>query len=180
MSISSTVDHVKATRQWLEKIVVGMDLCPFARRELDSGRVRFSVSEAVDEVQLLQALESELQLLFGDDSIGTTLLIHPFVLSAFDAYNQFLDLADGLLVQMNLEGTFQIASFHPDYQFADTHPDDAENYTNRAPYPTLHLLREASVAQAIAKYPDVEQIPVRNVEKMRALTAEQLKALFRS
>lgn len=179
MSITSTVDHVKATRQWLETVVVGMDLCPFARRELDSERVRFSVSEAVDEVQLLQALESELQLLFGDDSIGTTLLIHPFVLSDFDAYNQFLDLADGLLVQMNLEGIFQIASFHPEYQFADTHPDDAENYTNRAPYPTLHLLREASVAQAIARHPDIEQIPVRNIEKMSALSAAQLKALFR-
>lgn len=177
--MSTPENYVQATRQWLETIVVGMNLCPFAKRELDSERVRFSVTEASDELQLLQALESELQLLFGDDTIGTTLLIHPFVLTDFDAYNQFLNLADGLLVQMNLEGTFQIASFHPGYQFADTDPDDAQNYTNRSPYPTLHLLREASVAQAVARYPDVEQIPARNVEKMKALNVEQLKALFR-
>ena len=180
MSNLSTDDYTQATRWWLETIVIGMELCPFARRELDSERVRFAVSGADSDVLLLQALESELQLLFGDDSIGTTLLIHPQALTNFDEFNQFLDLADGLLVQMNLEGVLQIASFHPDYQFANTQPDDAENYTNRAPFPTLHILREASLAQAIARYPDVEQIPGRNIKKMNALGIEQLRILFRS
>jgi hypothetical protein len=178
MSNPTDKDYVLATRRWLETIVIGLDLCPFAGRELDSQRVRFAASDASDELHLLQVLESELQLLFGDDSIGTTLLILPQVLTDFDDFNQFLNLADGLLVQMNLEGVFQIASFHPDYQFAGTAPDDAENYTNRSPYPTLHILREASLTQAIASYPDVEQIPARNIEKMNALGLEQLKILF--
>ena len=168
----------QATRRWLETIVIGLNLCPFAKRELDMNRVRFAVSDADSEVRLLQALESELQLLFGDDTIGTTLLIHPNVLTDFDDYNQFLDLADGLLVEMNLDGVFQVASFHPDYQFADTAPTDAENYTNRAPYPTLHILREASLTQAISSYPDVEQIPARNIATMNALGIDQIRILF--
>jgi hypothetical protein len=179
MSSSNSDEYAHATRQWLESIVIEMNLCPFAKRELDSERVRFSVSAADDELQLLQALEFELQLLFGDDSIGTTLLIHPRVLTDFDDFNQFLNLADELLLQMNLEGIFQIASFHPDYQFADTQPDDAGNFTNRSPYPTLHILREASLTQAIARYPGVQHIPARNIETMNALGIEQLRTLFR-
>jgi hypothetical protein len=155
-----------------------MNLCPFAGRELDGERVRFALTDADNELRLLQALESELQLLFSDDSIGTTLLIHPLALTDFADFNQFLDLVDGLLEQMNLEGVFQVASFHPHYQFANTAPDDPENYTNRAPYPTLHILREASLAQAIARHPDVAQIPVRNIAKMNTLGLEQLKKLF--
>jgi hypothetical protein len=172
-------EYTQATRQWLESIVIAMNLCPFAKRELDSERVRFSVSTADSELLLLQALESELQLMFGDDVVGTTLLIHPLVMTDFNDFNQFLNLADGLLQQMNLEGIFQIASFHPDYQFADTSPDDPGNYTNRSPYPTLHILREASLTRAIACHPDVEQIPVRNIETMKSLGIEQLKILFR-
>lgn len=171
--------YIRATRDWLESVVIGLDLCPFAKRELVKERVRFSVTETTDEVALLQALESELQLLFGDEAIETTLLLHPGALKDFADYNQFLDLAEGLLTQMNLEGVFQIASFHPDYQFADTQPDDAENFTNRSPYPTLHILREASLSRAIAGYPDIERVPVRNIEKMKALSAAQLKSLFR-
>ena len=170
---------LQETRQWLETVVIDLNLCPFAKRELVTERVRFSLSHAVDEVQLLQALEFELQLLFDDDSVETTLLVHPDVLTGFSDYNQFLDLADKLLVRTNLEGVFQIASFHPDYQFAGTHPDDAENFTNRSPYPTLHVLREASLSRAIAGYPDIELVPDRNIEKMNALSAEQLKTLFR-
>ena len=133
--------YEQATRDWLEQVVIGLNLCPFAHREFANDRVRFAITDATTELQLLQSLESELQLLFGDPSIETTLLIHPQALGDFADYNQFLDLADGLLVQMNLEGIFQIASFHPDYQFDGTSPGDAENYTNRSPYPTLHILR---------------------------------------
>lgn len=170
--------YIRATRDWLENVVIGLNLCPFAKRELLKERVRFAVTDATSEMQLLQALESELQLLFSDELIETTLLVHPQTLNDFAEYNQFLDLADGLLTQMNLDGVFQIASFHPDYQFADTRPDDAENFTNRSPYPTLHILREASLTRAIAEYPDIEQVPVRNIARMNALSAEQLKTLF--
>ena len=107
--------YEQATRDWLEQVVIGLNLCPFAHREFANDRVRFAITDATTELQLLQSLESELQLLFGDPSIETTLLIHPQALGDFAEYNQFLDLADGLLVQMNLEGIFQIASFHPDY-----------------------------------------------------------------
>ena len=171
--------YAKATQNWLEDVVIGLGLCPFAQREYLNSRVRFAVTDATTELLLLQALESELQLLFGDDLIETTLLIHPEVLGDFVDYNQFLDLADGLLAQMNLEGIFQIASFHPDYQFEGTSPDDAENYTNRSPYPTLHILREKSLARAIDATPDIDQVPVRNIKTMNGLSAEERKKLFR-
>jgi hypothetical protein len=168
-----------AVKQWVNGFVVEMNLCPFARRELDAGRVRFFVSGAETEEQLLQDLQSELSLLNTDDSIETTLLIHPSVLQRFEDYNQFLDYAEGLLVELKLEGIYQIASFHPDYQFANTEPDDEENYTNRSPYPMLHLIREESLAQAVANYPDPEQIPERNIVLMKQIGREKLQQLFR-
>lgn len=173
-------DKTESTvRRWLQSVVIELDLCPFAKRELNNDRVRFAETDATTEVQLLQALEAELERLVGDASIETTLLVHPHVLADFADYNQFLETADGLLLQMELDGVFQIASFHPDYQFADTHPDDAENYTNRSPYPLLHILREESLARAIEQTSDVDQIPIRNIRKMNELGAEELKLLFR-
>jgi hypothetical protein len=166
-------------RRWLESVVIELNLCPFAKRELINDRVRFAETDARTEVQLLQALEAELERLVGDASIETTLLIHPQVLADFADYNQFLELADGLLLQMELDGVLQIASFHPNYQFADTHPDDAENYTNRSPFPLLHILREESLARAIEHTPDVDQIPMRNIHTMNELGTEKLKLLFR-
>lgn len=170
---------VSAVRRWLESVVIELNLCPFAKRELINDRVRFVETDATTEVQLLQALEAELERLVGDTSIETTLLVHPQVLANFADYNQFLELADGLLLQMELDGVIQIASFHPDYQFADTHPDDAENFTNRSPFPLLHLLREESLARAIEHTPDVDQIPIRNIQTMNELGTEELKLLFR-
>jgi hypothetical protein len=167
-----------AVRGWLESVVIGLNLCPFARRELIHDRVRFSVSDAASEVQLLQALEAELEHLANDAATETSLLIHPNILQDFADYNQFLELADGLLVQMQLDGVFQIASFHPDYQFADTDPDAAENYTNRSPYPMLHLLREDSLSRVIESTADIDQIPLRNIRKMNQLGTEKLKILF--
>lgn len=178
MSNATTKDYIEETREWLRTIVIGLNLCPFAARELDNERVRFAVAAVKTSVQLLQALEEELQLLCDDDSIGTTLLIHPDVLADFAEFNQFLDLADGLLVQMDLVGILQIASFHPDYRFAGTEPDAAENFTNRSPYPTLHILREASLSEAIDAYPDVTEVPSRNIRKMNELGAARLKTLF--
>ncbi len=173
-------DETESTvRHWLESVVIELNLCPFAKRELINERVRFANTDATTELQLLQALETELERLSSDTSIETTLLIHPNVLADFADYNEFLELADGLLVQMEFDGVFQIASFHPDYQFAETHPDDAENYTNRSPYPILHLLREESLARAIEHTADIDQIPLRNIQKMNELGLEKLKLLFR-
>jgi hypothetical protein len=165
-------------RRWVEELVVGLNLCPFAGHELLRNRVRFVVTEAATEEQLLAALATELALLNDDASVETTLLIHPEVLQDFFDYNQFLDSAERLLVHLELEGVYQVASFHPNYQFADTAADDAENFTNRSPYPLLHILREESLARRIAAYPDVEQIPVRNIEQMNRLGREKLQSIL--
>ena len=171
---------IGAVQHWVSSLVVGMNLCPFAGRELMRNRVRFTVTEAATEERLLMALQAELELLDNDASVETTLLIHPLVLGDFPDYNQFLNYADSLLEQMQREGIYQIASFHPDYQFEGTGPDDAENYTNRSPYPLLHLLREESLARAISSYPDVGAIPVRNIQLMNSMGQGKLKALLQA
>src|SRR5690554_4912148 len=171
---------ISATRKWVEDVVVGYNLCPFAKRELVKNRVRFTVTNATNEDDLLQALHAELQRLEDEPEIETTLLIHPDVLQDFYAYNEFLDAADALLAYLELEGVYQIASFHPDYQFADTEPGAAENYTNRSPYPMLHLLREASLEAAIDSYPDVDGIPDRNIALMNELGAEKMRSILLS
>ena len=171
---------VGPVRQWLESVVVAMHLCPFAQRELANNRVRFAVTEANSEAQLLIALKGELRVLSRDPAVETTLLIHPNVLDDFHDYNQFLGSADRLLVEMNLEGVYQIASFHPRYQFSGTHADDEENYTNRSPYPMLHLIREESLERVIADFPDVDQIPLRNIKLMNSLGRQHLQALLRA
>ena len=178
MSYSSDQDIIDATRRWVEQVVVAFNLCPFAKRELVKERVRFVVSKAVDEATLLDELAHELALFNVDDSIETTLLVHPQVLRDFYRYNDFLEAADELLVDMDLEGVYQVASFHPDYQFGGTEPDDAENYTNRSPYPMLHLLREDSLSEAIDNYPEVDLIPERNIECMNEQGVDRLRALL--
>jgi hypothetical protein len=169
---------VRSVRRWVESVVVGLNLCPFAKRELVKNRVRFVVTKATSEGPLLAALEEELELLSNEASVETTLLIHPDVLQDFYAYNQFLNSADALLQQMKLEGVYQIASFHPDYQFAGTEQDDVENYTNRSPYPMLHLIREESLERAIASYPDVDNIPEQNRKLMESLGEIKMKELL--
>lgn len=170
---------IHAVRQWVETFVVGMNLCPFAKRELVKKRVRFVTTAATTAEQLLQVLQTELELLNADPSVETTLLIHPAVLQDFYDFNDFLGCADSLLVDMELEGIYQLASFHPDYQFGGTRPGDAENYTNRAPYPVLHLLREESLERVIADYPDVDHIPERNIALMNRLGQDKLEALLK-
>jgi hypothetical protein len=169
-----------AVRQWVDSVVVGLNLCPFAKRELDRGRVRFVVSDAIAEQGLLLDLQAELNLLEQDASIETTLLIHPRVLETFYDYNQFLNYAEALLQQMELDGVYQIASFHPDYQFSGTEPDDAENYTNRSPYPVLHLLREESLDRVLESTKYAEQIPIRNVKLMNTMGGKKLRALLKA
>lgn len=167
-----------SVRRWVESLVVDLNLCPFAKRELVKNRIRFEVTDASTEEQLLIALHGELELLTKDSSIETTLLIHPKVLQDFYDYNQFLNYADDLLNEMGLEGIYQVASFHPDYQFSDTALDAAENYTNRSPYPLLHILREASLERVLEATPDAAEIPIRNIALMNSLGQGKLKALI--
>jgi len=170
----------KIVRNWVQSVVIDLNLCPFARREFDNDRVRFSATDEASPEGLLLALQAELNLLLGDSNIETTLLIHPHVLEDFFDYNQFLDLADRLLVEMGLEGIIQIASFHPQYQFGGTGADDAENFTNRSPFPMLHMLREDSLERAIASYPEIDQVPIRNIELMKRMGGDKLRALLRA
>ena len=175
-----TPEHIiDLTRKWVETFVVGLNLCPFAKKELVNDRVRFTVSEADTEEGLLQALAQELDLLAADGTIETTILIHPSVLQDFADYNQFLSLTDALIAEMDFEGIFQVASFHPDYQFGGTMPEDAENYTNRSPYPMLHILREESLEGAISSHSAIDQIPLRNIALMNELGSERLKEMLR-
>ena len=161
-------------RRWLERAVIGLNLCPFAKAVYAKQQVRVVVSDATTERALLEQLGEEMALLRDTpaEEIDTTLLVHPQVLGDFLDYNDFLDDADALLEAMELDGVLQVASFHPHYQFADTQPDDAENLTNRAPFPILHLLREDSVDRAVDAYPEPDAIIERNVATMRELGAE--------
>jgi len=172
-------DHtlIEQTRRWLEDVVIGLNLCPFARRPLHAGQVHFEVTPATDAGTLLTDLHAALAALDNDKTIETTLLIIPRMLEDFGDYNDFLSLCDALLERFEWDGVYQVASFHPHYQFADTEPEDAENRTNRSPWPMLHLLREDSVSEALAHYPDPEQIPQRNIARMRALTDDELARL---
>lgn len=171
---------IRSVRHWVESQVVGLNLCPFAKRELIKNRVRFAVTEASTEEDLLMDLQAELERLNSHETIETTLLIHPKVLRDFYDYNQFLGDADQVLAQMEFDGVYQIASFHPDYQFGGTEPDDVENYTNRSPYPLLHLIREESLERAIANYPDTDKIPERNIALLESLGRDKMRALFQA
>ncbi|WP_227816791.1 DUF1415 domain-containing protein [Nitrogeniibacter aestuarii] len=173
-------DIIAATRAWVETVVIDLNLCPFAKRELVKERIRFAVTRVSNEEGLIQALEQELRHLQEHPEIETSLLVHPDVLTDFEDYNQFLDLVDILIRQLRLSGDIQVASFHPDYQFQGTEPDDVENTTNRSPYPMLHLIREASIGAAIANYPDPEGIPERNIETVERLGIDHMRALLRA
>lgn len=166
-------DVVAETRRWVEQAVIGLNLCPFARAVHVRDRIRFVVSAARDDDALLADLQRELVALASPDApFETTLLIHPYALGAFDDYLRFLDVADAALRVLGLEGEVQVASFHPHYRFRGTAPDDVSNNTNRSPYPLLHLLREASVAEAVASIADPAEIFRRNIRTMQALGAD--------
>lgn len=174
-----TQEIIAATRVWLEKAVIGLNLCPFAKSVYVKEQVRYVVSEARHIDAFLEELDRELQLLSETDpaQIDTTLLIHPTLFPDFLIFNDFLEIAEGVPEELGLEGEFQIASFHPQFQFADTAPDDISNYTNRAPYPTLHLIREASIARAVEQFPNPEAIFERNIETVTKLGVEGWAAL---
>lgn len=167
-----------ATQQWIDSVVVGLELCPFAAPVVAQGRLRIVSTDAEAPAELATALDAELAHLLRVpvEEVETTLLVHPRALLAFEEYNDFLDVADALLVERGCEGVVQIASFHPEYRFADAAPDDAANWTNRAPFPMLHLLREASVEEAIANFGDTSEVPERNTARLRALGVDGMRA----
>jgi uncharacterized protein len=160
-----------ATKNWLERAVIGLSLCPFAKAVHAKGQIRYSVSAAETADALVSDLRRELRALSEVDPnvVDTTLLIAPRVLGEFLDYNAFLKRADAALEDLELDGLLQIASFHPSYEFGDNAPTDVANYTNRSPYPMLHLLREASVGRAVKAFPEAEQIFEKNQATLRAL-----------
>ena len=170
------------TRAWVERAVVGLQLCPFARAPEAKGRIRYALSAASDAEALMADLVDELERLAGEpaERIETTLLVHPRVLVDFDDYNEFLGLAEAALVALDLEGVIQIASFHPDYRFAGSAADDIANATNRSPFPTLHLLREESIARALASFDAPESIYEANIRTMERLGHAGWEALRRA
>lgn len=170
---------IAATRTWLEKAVIGLNLCPFAKPAYAAGRIRYVVSSATSEQSLLVDLERELETLAeaNPERMETTLLIHPYVLGDFYDFNDFLQIAETAITALELEGIIQVASFHPRYQFADTEPGDIGNFTNRSPYPVLHLLREDSIERAVQSHPDTDAIYQRNIATLRKLGPEGWDAL---
>ena len=171
---------IEETTAWLEKAVIGLNLCPFAKAVHSKGQIRWVLSDATEPAALLELLVQELQHLAAADpeSIDTTLIMHPQVLHDFLDFNDFLGVAEEALEEMGLSGVLQIASFHPQFQFADTDKDDITNATNRSPFPTLHLLREDSVERAVAAFPDAEAIFDRNIETLRRLGSKGWQALL--
>jgi hypothetical protein len=167
-------------RQWLDQAVIGLQLCPFASMPVREGKVRIQVSSENDIVVLLHLLFDELMLLEETpaDELETTLMVLPEAMPEFLEFNEFLGQAEQLLIDSGWQGIFQIASFHPLYQFDGTLPDAAENLTNRSPYPVLHLLRDESLSKAIAAYPDTLAIPERNIQRMRDLSDQQKLRIF--
>lgn len=167
-----------ATLAWLKSIIIEYSICPFAKRELKRGSIHYSVNHDTEIEQCLLSLILECERLDTETDIETTLLIYADAFADFDDYLDFLEIAEALLIEQGYEGTYQLASFHPNYTFQGSAPDDAANYTNRSPYPMLHLLREASIEQAIAGHPDPENIPQRNVELTRKMGLDKMQALL--
>jgi hypothetical protein len=170
---------IAETRAWIERAVIGLNLCPFAKAVHAKGQIRYVASDDTDPEDLLTTLCEELQFLAKADpaEVDTTLIVHPRVLTDFLDFNDFLELADQAVEDMGLEGVLQVASFHPHYQFEGTQPDDVSNASNRSPYPTLHLLREDSVDRAVDAFPEAERIYEANIETLEKLGPEGWAAL---
>ncbi len=171
--------HITATRNWIESVVIGLQLCPFAAVPFRKDRIRYVVSHADTAADLLDELGRELAHVFRADpaDVETSLLIHPGCLHEFEAYWDFLAIAEELIREMDLEGEIQVAGFHPEFRFEGESEDDAANYTNRSPFPMIHLLREESVSEAVDHYPDPDGIPERNIRLLREMGLEKIQAL---
>jgi hypothetical protein len=177
MTISKQQQEVE---QWLDDVVIGLNLCPFAAQPRRNNQIRLTVSHALTPEVLVADLYDELSFMAHTEAseVETSLLIVPDMLLNFDDYNEFLDIADGLLIDNDWEGVFQIASFHPDYCFADTQADSVDNLTNRAPYPILHIIREDSLSKALDNMASPDEVYKRNIRTVNHLTPEQIHSLF--
>ncbi|MET1255207.1 DUF1415 domain-containing protein [Aliikangiella maris] len=166
------IEHqlINSVKYWIEKTIIGYNFCPFAKKEFEARRIHYEVVNDYNLEEQLHAIVNEFKRLDANSEIETIILILPVGLESFFDYLNFLDIANELLVEQGYDGVYQLASFHPDYCFEGTRQDDAENFTNRSPYPLVHILRESTVEKAIAKYPDPEKIPERNIAVARQAT----------
>ena len=171
----NTDEIISRTRCWLRSVVVALNFCPFAKRELERDTIRFVVCDATTLALCVEKVFEECLHLDSDTSVATTLIIFSQGLRSFDDFLDCADVADQLLTQQGYDGIYQLASFHPDYCFADVAEDDASNYTNRSPFPMLHLLREADIEMALKNYPQPEMIPQRNIEQARSIGLDAMK-----
>ncbi len=169
---------IQQTQCWLDKVVIGHNICPFAKKERDADRIRFVVESSGQFETALENLFRECEYLEQNSDTETTLFILENMTDNFDDYLNFLEIANQLLIDQGYEGVFQLASFHPDYCFADTAPDDPANYTNRSPWPMLHIIREASLEQVLQNYPNPEDIPQRNINHCRQLGLEVMQKML--
>ncbi|MEM7105606.1 MAG: DUF1415 domain-containing protein [Bacteroidota bacterium] len=174
----SAIEHTKA---WVEQIVIGLNLCPFAGNPFRNQLIRYRYSDADTHELLLKHLIEEILLLTEKSyaELETTLLIHPGVLQSFEDYNAFASNLELIIDELGFTGVYQIAEFHPQYQFAETRPEDVQNYTNRSPYPMLHLLREERVESALKSYPDTQNIPEINIKTMESLGVRKIREILR-
>ncbi|MCW8332534.1 DUF1415 domain-containing protein [Vibrio paucivorans] len=166
--------------QWLNDVVIGLNLCPFAAKPQRNKQIKIFVSDAATEEQLLEDILNELPNLeqHTAEQLETTLVVSPNMLADFYDYNLFIDWVEALIKQQNWEGVYQLATFHPDHCFGGTEPEDAENLTNRSPYPVFHLIREESMEKVLKHYPNPEAIPDTNITRVESLTAEEQRKLF--
>jgi len=176
----STVEIAEQVNQWLNDVVIGLNLCPFAAKPQRNKQIKIYVSEASQEEALLEDILTQLMELDSTiaEELETTLVVVPNMLSDFYDYNLFIDWVEALIRQQNWEGVFQLATFHPDYCFGGTDPEDDENLTNRSPYPVFHLIREESMEKVLKHYPNPEAIPDTNIARVESLTDEEKRKLF--
>ncbi|CAM3180778.1 DUF1415 domain-containing protein [Vibrio neptunius] len=177
---SSTQTIAEHVNQWLNNVVIGLNLCPFAAKPQRNKQIKIFVSEAKQEETLLEDILSQLMELESKtaEELETTLVVVPNMLNDFYDYNLFIDWVEALIRQQGWEGTYQLATFHPDYCFGGAQPDDAENLTNRSPYPVFHLIREESMEKVLKHYPDPESIPDTNIARVESLSQAELVKLF--
>ncbi|MFK8008432.1 MAG: DUF1415 domain-containing protein [Saprospiraceae bacterium] len=176
------MDFIEKTKSWIQTFVIGLNICPFAGHPFREDKIRYRLEESESLEKLLETLLEELDLLQKNENttIETSILIHPNVLTDFLDYNDFLSVVEAVLKEMDLEGEIQVASFHPDYQFAGENKDAPSNYVTRSPFPMLHLLRESSVTKAIELHPNTEQIPFDNIQKLNELGLEKIKRMTKT
>lgn len=170
--------EIKHTKNWLQDIIIAHNICPFAKREFDRDSIHYELLNNSNAEEQLQTLISTCKLLDSDEKIETALIIIPHGLNDFDDYLDFLAMSNALLERQGYEGIYQLASFHPNYCFEGATEDDASNYTNRAPYPTLHLIREASLEKVLKSFPNPEKIPERNIDYTRQLGLEVMQKML--